>query len=319
VAALGAVAYVARGLAPEAEAPAADPRGPRVRVVIPPGSDGGAIGDILERRRIVADGGNFADYANDRGEGADFKAGTYRIRRGTGYDRIIAVLNAGPPAPVIREVTIPEGLRLTEVVDLVAENGVDRAAYQAALRRARPPEGFGAQSLEGFLFPATYTLAKKRTAAQLVADQLRAFDDRFDGIDMTYAESRNLNRYDVVKIASMIEREAQVARERALVSAVIYNRLRLGMTLGIDATIRYQVGSWTAPLTVSQLERDTPYNTRTRQGLPPTPIANPGEASLRAAARPADVDYLYYVAQGDSGRHFFTADFDEFCQNGGAC
>ena len=310
---------MARGLVSSDEtAPPPAPHGPPLRVVVPPGADGDAIGEILQRRGVVVDGGRFADYANDQGEGGAFKAGTYRLRAGTDFDRLIARLNAGPPAVAVRELTIPEGLRLTEVVDLVAQSGIDRRAYLRALRRADPPTGFrGAQGLEGFLFPATYTIAKTGAARQLVADQLQAFDDRWSQVDLRYAKSKNLTPYDVLIIASMIEREARVERERPLVSAVIYNRLRERMTLGIDATIRYQVGSWTAPLTVSQLERDTPYNTRTRQGLPPTPIANPGLASMQAAARPADVNYLYYVAKGDSGRHFFTDSFDEFLAQGG--
>ncbi|MGZ4430853.1 MAG: endolytic transglycosylase MltG, partial [Gaiellales bacterium] len=122
---------------------------------------------------------------------------------------------------------------------------------------------------------------------------------------------------DVLTIASMIEREAKVERERPLIAAVIYNRLHLHMTLGIDATLLYQYGSWTHQLTVSELEAHTPYNTRLIPGLPPTPICNPGLASIQAAAHPAHVDYVYYVARGNSGTHYFTSSYADFKAHGG--
>ena len=132
---------------------------------------------------------------------------------------------------------------------------------------------------------------------------------------MSYAKKKNLTVYDVLIIASMIDREVQVPRERKLVAAVIYNRLRNRMPLGIDATIRYgRDVPGTEPLKQSDLESDDPYNTRRRLGLPPTPISNPGLASMRAAANPARVDYLYFVRKGDSNEHFFTASEAAFCQ-----
>jgi uncharacterized YceG family protein len=130
---------------------------------------------------------------------------------------------------------------------------------------------------------------------------------------MEYARSKNLTPYDVLIIASMIEKEVQVPRERALVSAVIYNRLREGMPLGIDATIRYGYDiPPTQAILQSQLDADHPYNTRKRVGLPPTPISNPGLASLQAAAHPADSDFLYFVRKADCKSHFFTASEAEF-------
>ena len=132
-------------------------------------------------------------------------------------------------------------------------------------------------------------------------------------VDLEYADSKNLTPYDVLVIASMIEKEVQVPKERALVGAVIYNRLRAGMPLGIDATIRYGYDiPPTQAILRSQLEADHPYNTRKRVGLPPTPISNPGLASLQAAAHPAEVDYLYFVRKADCKSHFFTASEDEF-------
>ncbi len=155
-------------------------------------------------------------------------------------------------------------------------------------------------------------------------DQVRAFARTWNRVDLRYARSKNLTPYDVLIIASMIEKEAVAAKERPLVAAVIYNRLRVGLPLGIDATIRYGRNvPGTEPLKVSDLESDSPYNTRNRLGLPPTPIANPGLASIRAAARPARVDYLYFVRKPDGRTHFFTASESEFfrkkCEYGFGC
>ena len=166
------------------------------------------------------------------------------------------------------------------------------------------------------MFPATYTVRPGETARTLVAQQLAAFEQNFSQVDMRYARSKNLTNYDILKIASMIEREAYIPTDRAKVAAVIYNRLHDGMTLGIDATLLYQYGSWTHKLTQSELAANTPYNTRVRHGLPPTPICNPGLASMQAAAHPAHVKYLYYVAiPGDpKHRQFFTNSYQKFLQ-----
>ena len=155
-------------------------------------------------------------------------------------------------------------------------------------------------------------------------DQLRAFRRQWRKVDLRYARSKNLTPYDVLIIASMIEKETVAPAERRLVAAVIYNRLRLGMPLGIDATIRYGRNvPGTESLKESDIESDNPYNTRRRPGLPPTPIANPGLASMRAAARPAKVDYLFFVRKPDKVHHFFTASEAEFyrkaCEYGFGC
>ncbi len=134
-------------------------------------------------------------------------------------------------------------------------------------------------------------------------------------MNLSYAKSKNLTVYDVLTIASMIDKEVQIPSERPLVAAVIYNRLHRGMPLGIDATTRFEFHNYTGEITQSQLESPSPYNTRTHSGLPPTPIGNPGLAAIRAAARPAKVNYIYYVLNGDgSGHHCFTASGGEFNQ-----
>ena len=130
---------------------------------------------------------------------------------------------------------------------------------------------------------------------------------------MRYARSKNLTTHDVVTIASMVEREAQLEEERPLIAAVIYNRLHDGMPLGIDATIRFATGNYDEPLTESELAVDSPYNTRLNAGLPPGPIGSPGLASIEAAAHPAKVDYLYYVVKpGTCGEHSFSSTAAQF-------
>ena len=191
-------------------------------------------------------------------------------------------------------------------------------SYAAALTTVAPPRGFaGAKrgNLEGFLFPSLYRFGASTTATQLIGQQLQAFSLNWAKVDLTAARSRGMTPYQVLIIASMVERETVAPEERPLVAAVIYNRLAKGMPLSIDATIRYGLGiPGTSSLTKAELDKDTPYNTRLHTGLPPTPIGNPGLASMRAAAQPANVDYLYYVRMPDKVHHFFTADDKEFCQ-----
>jgi len=235
-----------------------------------------------------------------------------------------------PPLARLR-VIFPEGFTRREMAERVAavrEIAIDRrgvtprltgAGYMQASTVAKPPAEFrkdaAGRSIEGFLFPSTYEFSQYTPSTRLVRDQLGAFKRQWSSVNLRYAKSKNLTPYDVLIIASMIEKETVVPEERRLVAAVIYNRLQNGMPLGIDATIRYGRGvPGTEPLKQSDIESDDPYNTRRRPGLPPTPIANPGLASMRAAANPARVDYLYFVRRGESTRHFFTASESTFCQ-----
>ena len=167
------------------------------------------------------------------------------------------------------------------------------------------------------MFPATYTIRPGERPAELVDQQLAAFRENVAKVDMSYAKSKNLTPYDVLTIASMIEREARAPGDRAKVAAVIYNRLHRGMNLGIDATILYHLGSWSATIHQSDIDSHEPYNTRTNPGLPPTPICNPGLASIEAAAHPAHVNYLYYVAVPGKDAQYFTASYADFKAHGG--
>jgi uncharacterized YceG family protein len=228
---------------------------------------------------------------------------------------------APPPTTTVEppkqlRVTLPEGLTVNQMAAAAdtASLRITAAGYLRQARLQKRPAGFGnPRSPEGFMFPDTYFVFETDPAAALVEKQLENFRAKWAKVDMTYARSKNLTNYDVLTIASMIEKEVVVPRERRLVAAVIYNRLHQRMPLGIDATLRYGLDiPPTQAITKIQLASDTPYNTRKFRGLPPTPIANPGLASMQAAADPAKVDYLYFVRKPDCHSHFFTADVNVF-------
>jgi UPF0755 protein len=237
------------------------------------------------------------------------------------------------PAPVAAprplKIIFPEGFTRAQMAERIREvNRIARErrkvnprlsaqAYTRATESSKIPGKFAEdgkrRSLEGFLFPSTYEFEPQTTSRQLVNRQLESFQRNWAQVDLRYARSRRLTPYDVLIIASMIEKEVIAPEERALVAAVIYNRLRAGMTLGIDATIRYGLNvPATEPLRQSQLDDPNPFNTRKHTGLTPTPIANPGLASMQAAAHPANVDYVFFVRKPDKVHHFFTASEQEF-------
>ena len=245
------------------------------------------------------------------------------VTRTTATGPVVTVIAVPKPFHVV----FPEGFtrkqmadRVEAVAKIAAQKSkrqpkLSKRSYLAATGTPRVPTCFRAkpQRIEGFLFPATYEFFRQTTARQLVQNQLDAFCENWKQIDLGYARSKNLTPYDVLIIASMVEKETLSPDERQLVSAVIYNRLHAGMPLGIDATLRYGLNiPPTESILQSQLQSNSAYNTRKRQGLPPTPIASPGLASMQAAAHPAKVKYLYFVRKPDKKHHFFTASYQAF-------
>jgi uncharacterized YceG family protein len=237
------------------------------------------------------------------------------------YGNAIAALSGKDVStkPPTVNVTIPEGRSRREIVAIAKAAGLHGSYLEASkrFRGALNPYRFdappGTRSLEGFLFPATYELKVRAPARDLVERQLAAFRENFARVDLSRARRKNLTAYDVLIIASMVEREAKLARERPLIAAVIYNRLQDGIPLGIDATTRYALNKPSGALKQSELELDSPYNTRKRAGLPPTPIGNPGLSSIRAAAAPANVKYRYFVVKpGTCGEHAFSETNEQF-------
>jgi UPF0755 protein len=285
-----------------------------VVVTIPPGSSSRDIGDLLAEKGVVDSGFFFAVRTRLGGDRGKLRAGTYTLKKSMSYGDALAALTATPKSAPTIDVTLPEGPSRRELAPRVKAAGV-RGSYVTASARSGllDPRAYGApkgtRGLEGFLFPDTYELTSRTaTAKRLVNEQLKTFKREFAKVDLRRAKRSNLSRYDVLIIASMIEREALVPKDRRLISAVIYNRLRRGMPLGIDATLRYRLGNWSKPLKQSELNTRSDYNTRRVQGLPPTPIGNPGLAAMQAAADPASAGYLFYVVKPcGNGAHAFSS------------
>ena len=292
--------------------------GAKVTVVVPVGATLSSIAADLEAEGVVKHARAFVIRAESDGYATKFKPGTYTFHQNERYEELVALLARGVNPPTVK-VSIPEGTTLKQAGELVAAEvkRISSADYVAVARDDPPPfklEGYkSGTTLEGMLFPATYEVIPKIKTRAFVGKQLEAFDQNLAKVDMTRARKANLTAYDVVIIASMIDREALVPAERPMVAAVIWNRLRIDMLLQIDATIQYALGKTKPVLTYEDLKIDSPYNTYKHKGLPPTPISNPGLAALQAAADPAGVDHLYYVARNDgSGRHYFSNDYAQF-------
>jgi UPF0755 protein len=286
----------------------------QVSVVIPQGASLGEIADLLERNGVVSSSSFFQLRARLAGRSGDLKPGSYRLAREMSFIAVLDRLEQGLPPNVIR-VTIPEGRSRREVAPLVRRlrGNYVRATLSNPALDPRKYKAKGAQSLEGFLFPATYELKKGTPVRRLVAEQLTAFERNFDKVDLRYARRKNLTPYDVLIIASLVEREAAVPKERPIIASVIYNRLRNDLRLDIDATTRFAVGNWKSPLKESELQNPSPYNTRVHSGLPPGPIGSPGLSSIQAAAHPAKTDFLFYVVKPNTCiQHNFASTDAEF-------
>lgn len=286
-----------------------------VRVSIPRGSGVHDIARIVEDRGVVSSAFFFEVRARLGGRGGDLKAGKFQLRRGMSHIAALDLLENGAPDDVVR-VTVPEGRSRREVKRALPAGLKGDYIVQSRRSALLNPRSYGAKrarDLEGFLFPAGYELKRGRPVQQLVEQQLKAFRREFRKVSLRAAKRRSLTAYDVLTIASMVEREAQLPRERRLIASVIYNRLREGIPLGIDATVRFATNNWTKPLTQSQLSTDSPYNTRRRRGLPPGPIGSPGLAAIRAAANPRNTGFLFYVVKpGTCGEHDFSKTDAEF-------
>jgi UPF0755 protein len=298
----------------------------RVAVTIPKGSSVGEVGDLLEKKGVISGGfvisGStlFQARVTIAGKRSELHAGKYVMKEGMSYGDAIDELSKEPKVtskakPGVITLTIPEGQSRPITAKLLKEDGI-KGNYIKATKKSKllnPAEygGKGAKNLEGFLFPDTWDFRTNKPVKDLVALQLADFKKKVKKVNMKYAKSKNLTVYDVVTIASMIEREAGVPKQRKLVASVIYNRLHEGMTLGIDSTIRFATGNYEKPLTQSELESESPYNTRTHQGLPPGPINSPGLAAMNAAAHPAKTDFLFYVNNPNSCNELTFAKTEE--------
>lgn len=288
----------------------------RVTVRIPEAGSS-QIGDLLAKEGVISSSFFFELRATLAGERGALRSGVYHLRLGMSYGAVLTALTKAPPAAKVTQLTITEGRNRYQISALLKAQHV-RGSYLAATRSSPllDPRRYGARqrpgSLEGLLFPDTYQLVEPIRVSALVADQLHAFKQKFAQVNLSYARRKHLTPYDVLTIASLIEGETPTVHDRPLVSSVIYNRLADGMMLGLDSTTQYATGNFTRPLTVSQLRSSSPYNTRTHVGLPPTPINNPGLASIQAAANPARTRYLYFFGKPCQRGSVFATNYAQF-------
>jgi UPF0755 protein len=289
----------------------------RVTVLIPSHSGARQVGDLLSREGVIPSGFFFELRAALGGERGSLRSGTYQLQLGMSYGSVLSELTKPPPAAKTTQLTISEGHTRQFVGALLRRQGI-RGNYVAATRGSKllNAHSYGAPrhvpSLEGFLFPDTFTLRAPVKVSALVDDQLRDFKQRFAKVNLSYARRKHLSPYEVLTVASLIEAEAASAQARPLIASVIYNRLADRMMLQFDSTTRYATGNFTRPLRVSQLNSGSPYNTHTHFGLPPTPIDSPGLASIQAAAHPAQTRYLYFFAKPCSSSSVFATSYSQF-------
>ncbi|MDQ4106519.1 MAG: endolytic transglycosylase MltG [Actinomycetota bacterium] len=291
--------------------------GDPVTVTVAEGDTLSVVADKLQEAGVIRSATAFKIETRVEGTDTALKPGKYELRTGMESEAVIDKLIAGQPVPTFT-LTIPEGLTIEQTAEAVAEQSdISAEKFEAAARET--DYGFAflenpeIETTEGFLFPKKYEFGEEATATQVVNRMLEQYFIETQNLDFTDpVGGLNLTEYEIVTVASLIEREAANVEERPLVAAVIYNRLRDDMPLQIDATIQYARGEPKAALSYEDLEIDSPYNTYQNTGLPPGPIASPSLQSLKAAVSPAEVDYSYYVLKKDGEEHFFTDDYDEF-------
>lgn len=299
------------------------PAGIAVEVTVPEGASARRIAALLAEVGVV-DAGEFLEAAERVGAAASLRPGRYRLETGMAADDVVDVLLAGPePAPA-SSVIVVEGLPVATVLDRLA----DQTPYDASIYRdallgggvtspylpdlADVPEGVDDLARwEGLLFPARYDVTAGDGPARILQRMSDEMVRRVEALDWSRLPALGVSRYEALVVASLVEREAKLDEDRPLIASVIYNRLRAGMPLQIDATVLYALGNDRNRILSEDLEIDSPYNTYRIAALPPTPIGTIGEASLRAAADPADTDYLFYVVVSEDGRHGFSTTYEE--------
>jgi UPF0755 protein len=293
-----------------------EPEGP-ARIEVVKGDTLSSVAEKLERAGVIPSAFMFKMEARVGGYGTEIKTGEYTFARGTESDVILEKLTAGEAPPTV-EITIPEGLSLEETAqEVAAQSGVTAGEFEEAAKRTDYGFGFledpAIETTEGFLFPKQYEFEKGTEAPQMVTRMLEQYLLETQTLDISSARERlNLSEYELVIVASLIEKEAAKPDERPLVASVIYNRLQKDMPLQIDASIHYALDEQGEELSLADLKVNSPYNTYESTGLPPGPICSPSRDSLEAAISPADTDYLYYVLKANGEEHFFTSNYDEF-------
>lgn len=281
------------------------------RVTVPMGATMRRAADSLEAAGVIGSARAFSLYAKLKGRDRGIKAGTYILDRGASWNAVIAALEAG--RGIVFTLTIPEGWDLKAIVPAietvmkVPAPALDSAARDTALIKRL---GIPIATLEGYLFPETYLLPEGSAALPIVRRMVSEFERRWKPEWNAQLTKLGMTRHQVITLASIIEKEAQVATERPIISAVYHNRLKRGMLLQADPTVLYALGRHASRVLYRDLTVKSPYNTYRNVGLPPGPIASPGLASIEAALFPADVPFLFFVAHPD-GHHEFRATLRE--------
>lgn len=279
------------------------------RVVIPPGTTFRAAADSLERNGVIGSARLFRIYASLTGQDRRIRAGTYLMTRGMSWNEVVSALTQG--TGLIRTVTVPEGMSIAGIAPLLARSlGVEPESVLVAARDSalRQRLDVPTPTLEGYLFPDTYSFADGTTARTAVQTMVKRFEQVWEPAWTARLQEIAMSRHDVVTLASIVEKEARLPQERPVIAAVYLNRLRIGMRLQADPTVQYARGQHAARLFYKDLLVDSPYNTYRHAGLPPGPIASPGRASIVAALYPAAVPYKFFVAHPD-GHHEFHVDY----------
>jgi UPF0755 protein len=318
---LGAVGVWAKGKIDPGGAP-----GEVQAIEIPLGSTSSQIGQLLEDADVISSSFVWDWYLRIKG-GGPFEAGRYELATNSAMSDVIDTLSDGPAPPDERAFTIPEGFTLSETLDRLADPekglGFDRTELQQIMDSGQVRSEFqpaDQPSNEGILLPETYRVEPDATALEVLTMLVEELDATLRGLDLVTAEEQyNLTPYDILIIASLIEEETKVPAEREKVARVIYNRLKQGIPLGIDATSRYEAEVIRGDRNKIDFTSSSPYNTRKVKGLPPTPIASPGRASIEAALNPAEGPWIYYVLADANGTHFFTESNSEFLQAKARC
>jgi len=292
------------------------PTGKAVSVSIPTGTSGSTIAEALEKRGVIKSSLAFRLYLKTSGVTGGLKAGKYSLRSDMPFPELVTQLEKGPEIKFMKLV-VPEGLNIEQTAAQVGKlTHISAADFLAVATPSTVRPGIlpeTVSTLEGFLYPTTYFIEERDSPESVVKRLVGQFEAQFQKQDLSKATALGRNPYEILIIASMIEEEAKADDERAKISAVIHNRLRQGIALGIDATTQYAVRKYSGqPLTKSDLESDSPFNTRKRAGLPPTPISSPRASSIAAALNPAPEAYLYYVLGSDCVHHTFTTNSADF-------
>jgi UPF0755 protein len=270
-------------------------------IVIASGQAVSTIGDTLLQTNVVRSASFFKLMCVLTGASSKLQAGTYRFATPVTTISLVRALTQGDYEPEQVVITIPEGSRITDI---------DRIAATVLLQSAPGDVVKAAAGMEGYLFPETYHVAPDTTAAELVALMTSMYDARV----LLIASSSMRSSSDIVTMASILEREGKTKESMHLISGILWKRLELGMPLQVDATLEYERGLGSAELSVDDLRTDSPYNTYTRKGLPPTPISNPGMVALDAALHPENSPYLFYLT-GNDGEFYYAKDFEGHKRN----